>query len=325
MNIQEPLVSIIVPVYNVEPYLDKCVQSILKQSYKNLEIILVDDGSTDASGTMCEEYAQMDLRVKVIHKVNGGLSSARNMGLEVMSGFFFTFVDSDDYIHSECIKRLYSYMLQDKTDLCVCEPRRFKFTPSETSSVLATSRHYIYDKESARRNTLARKIPMYACGKLFTANLKEHIRFPEGKLYEDMPVIWHVIKHIKCMTYVQEGLYYYRQRSGSILHSPYNHNRMEQLYNAERILSEFSKQDPLHKTAASLCFFCAADNYVLVAKEYQEDIIYLKKAIIEYRKYVIDDSNAKMSLKVMAALSYICLYMVRIIGRIYKSLTCVLQ
>lgn len=120
----KPLISIIMPVYNVEQYLNYCMESILAQDYKNLEIILIDDGSTDSSGDMCDEYAKNDSRIKVIHKKNGGLSSARNIGIEVMTGKYMTFVDPDDYIRIDYVSRMYKYILEDETDLVVCSYKK---------------------------------------------------------------------------------------------------------------------------------------------------------------------------------------------------------
>ena len=116
-----PLISVIVPVYNVEKYLNKCVDSIIHQTFTNLEIILVDDGSTDKSGPFCEKYAALDQRVKVIHKTNGGLSDARNKGIEKATGDFVTFIDSDDFIELDMIEYLYRLLCQAEADISVCQ------------------------------------------------------------------------------------------------------------------------------------------------------------------------------------------------------------
>lgn len=110
-------VSIIVPVYNVEKYVERCIESIIKQSYKNLEIILIDDGSKDNSGKICDEYAQKDNRIKVIHKKNGGLSDARNTGLNIADGEYICFIDSDDYIHKDLVKDNLEKLIQQKADM----------------------------------------------------------------------------------------------------------------------------------------------------------------------------------------------------------------
>ena len=121
---EQPLISIIVPVYNAEQYLEKCVNSIINQTYTNLEIILVDDGSPDNCGAICDEYAKKDSRIKVIHKSNGGVSSARNRALECLTGEYVAFVDSDDYIHQDYINVLYN-ALSDGVDLSICAMNKF--------------------------------------------------------------------------------------------------------------------------------------------------------------------------------------------------------
>lgn len=118
-------ISVIVPVYNVEKYLDKCVQSILNQTYENIELVLIDDGSTDGSSKICDKYGKIDSRVKVIHKENGGLSSARNRGIDEAVGKFITFIDSDDYIHHQMLEILYEGIIKNKSDISICEYRRF--------------------------------------------------------------------------------------------------------------------------------------------------------------------------------------------------------
>ncbi|MBR1540013.1 MAG: glycosyltransferase [Clostridia bacterium] len=117
---EEELISIIVPVYKVEKYLDKCINSIVSQTYKNLEVILVDDGSPDSCGKMCDEWTQKDTRIKVIHKENGGLSDARNFGLDCAKGKYIQFVDSDDYIEKDMIEFLYKNLKENNADISIC-------------------------------------------------------------------------------------------------------------------------------------------------------------------------------------------------------------
>ena len=115
------LISVIVPVYNTEKYLDRCIQSILSQTYSNIEILLIDDGSTDSSGAICDKYAEQDSRVRVFHKANGGVSSARNMGLDKAKGTWFTFVDSDDWIDMDMYEQMYNAAIQNKVDMVCCD------------------------------------------------------------------------------------------------------------------------------------------------------------------------------------------------------------
>ena len=122
---EKPLISVIVPVYNVKQYLRRCVDSILKQTYENIEIVLIDDGSTDESGAICDRYAQKDVRVKVIHKENGGLSDARNKGMQEARGEYFAFVDSDDYIAKDYIAYLFELIVENKAQISLCGYLKF--------------------------------------------------------------------------------------------------------------------------------------------------------------------------------------------------------
>ena len=122
---EQDLISVIIPVYNVEKYLKRCMDSVLKQTYSNIEIIIVDDGSTDTSGSLCDEYWKKDSRITVFHKENGGLSSARNFGLERVSGNYVCFIDSDDFIHENYISFMYDKIIKNDADICYCKSTKF--------------------------------------------------------------------------------------------------------------------------------------------------------------------------------------------------------
>lgn len=217
MNRSE-LISIIVPVYKVEKYLDKCVESIVEQTYKNLEIILVDDGSPDNCPAMCDRWAEKDSRIKVIHKENGGLSSARNAGLDACTGEYIYFLDSDDYIADNCIETLFNAVVSDGSDMCVGNimlvdefgnfmdsyicPEQKVLTPENIFSTYG-------NKSSA--------LFVVSCGKLYKAKLFSAIRFPERKLHEDEFTFYKVIGICKTISIVPGKLYFYVQHSDSIM------------------------------------------------------------------------------------------------------------
>lgn len=317
---KKPLISIIIPVYNVEQYLDYCMQSVLEQSYKNIEIILVDDGSVDSSGEMCDMYAKMDERVKVLHKKNGGLSSARNAGMEIIKGEYFSFLDSDDYIRSDYISKMYKYIVNDKSDMVICSVK--KVIGNEDYRIIQkdSSEHFLFEKEVIKYKMLSRQVPMYAPSKLYKAKLAIKTKFPEGRLYEDIPTIWNVVKDVNKVTYTNDEIYFYRQRLDSIVNTKYKHERMDQLYFSEDILKEISKTDSLYNIAMSRCFFAAADNMTYVTKEYSEDWIYLSEALKKYKFGVFKDSTAEKKIKIMAILATISPNLVRIAGKLYKKI-----
>ena len=213
-------ISIIVPVYNVEQYLENCIESILNQTFKDFELILVDDGSTDNSGKICDIYEKKDSRIKVIHKNNGGLSSARNTGLDIACGKYIGFVDSDDSIHPKMYEVLYNLIEKYKSDISCCN---YKYTYDisnqnheelnlneviEMSNIEAIEK--LYDKDLGVRLVVA-------WNKLYHKRLFDNIRYKVGRLHEDEFMAHRRLYNSKKITYVDNELYYYLQREGSIM------------------------------------------------------------------------------------------------------------
>lgn len=213
----DELVSIIVPVYKVEKYLNRCIDSILKQTYTNFECILVDDGSPDNCPTICDEYAKIDSRIKVIHKTNGGLSSARNAGLEICQGKYISFIDSDDWISDIMIETLYKAIISKKADISIC-----KF--------IKTSGHYEFNQKYIQKNQIISYnkeesmkllctgglIYTTVCWKLYKKSLWNNIYFPLGKMSEDIFVQHKVFYNCSNIVFVDAILYAYYKREGSI-------------------------------------------------------------------------------------------------------------
>lgn len=199
----------------MENYLRECVDSILNQTYKNLEIILVNDGSTDSSADICEEYANADSRIRVIHKENGGLSSARNMGLDNAHGHYVGFVDSDDYITCDMYERLINACIDNKAPIAICHAITFKDGRKPLNSCGYIKRDYCSDDmKHIMSNALL--MSQSVCNKLFHKNLFHNIRFPLGRVVEDGYIIYDLLYRAKKVAYVSIGGYYYRQREDSI-------------------------------------------------------------------------------------------------------------
>ena len=212
----QELVSVIIPVYKVENYIDKCMESVLTQSYENLEILLVDDGSPDNCGRICEDYAAKDSRIRVIHKMNGGLSSARNAALDVMTGEWVVCIDSDDYVHRDYIKKLYEAVVRNDADIAICSHYREK---GDTLSITEK----ISDEEKSYSNLEALKkliddddIKNYAWGKIYRAELFDGVRYPDGRNYEDIATTYYLFDKAKKIVKIPEYLYYYIIRDDSI-------------------------------------------------------------------------------------------------------------
>ena len=216
------LISIIVPIYNVEKYLEKCLRSIINQTYKNIEIILVDDGSPDKCGIICDEYSHKDHRINVIHKRNGGLSDARNAGIEVSKGDYILFVDSDDYINLRMVELLYESIKKHSADIAVCRYKSIldnevvdiSEVDDSSESFIIEESEYLNNKEyySDRRVEF-----IVAWNKLYARKLFKEIRYPKGKIHEDEFTTYKLLYYAEKIVYVPQELYYYVQRSNSIM------------------------------------------------------------------------------------------------------------
>lgn len=211
------LVSVIVPVYNVELYLLDCLESICKQSYKNLEIIIVNDGSSDNSPHICYEFAKKDPRIQVIDKLNGGLSDARNSGLAVCKGEYICFIDSDDVIHKDFISILFNSIAD--ADICMCYFKKFynDVIPQDQSILEILAEEFTGD--FVNQNLYDEKFDVSAitvCNKLYRKDIWKDLQFPLNRLHEDEFVVHQVLDRSKSFCLVDESLYYYRVREGSI-------------------------------------------------------------------------------------------------------------
>lgn len=216
----QKMISIIIPVYNVKEYLTKCVESIVNQSYPKLEIILVDDGSTDGSGEICDLLSWEDERIQVIHKKNGGLSSARNAGIDIAKGDFIGFVDSDDYIAEEMYEVLLTNLQKNAADISICNRWYEREDGTKFLRYKPTADVMIMDSKKAilEMNSF-RTFDMSVCDKLYQRELFEGIRFPEGKLSEDFYIMYRLFDKAEKICYISAPLYYYMQRTGSISHN----------------------------------------------------------------------------------------------------------
>lgn len=212
---EQALISIIVPIYGVEPYLRKCLDSIVNQTYQNLEIILVDDGSPDHCGAICDEYAAQDGRIKVIHKPNGGVSSARNAGLDAATGAWIGWVDPDDWVELDMFAYLLENALRYKADIAVCSHHeltqgRSIFYGWETPCVL--------NREQAMEALLIADYPLqnFSWDKLWRRELWEGVRFPGVTIFEDIRVVYRLFQRVEQIVCLPEAKYYYLKRAGSI-------------------------------------------------------------------------------------------------------------
>lgn len=212
-------VSIIVPVYNVEDQIDRCVESLIEQTYPAIEIILVDDGSKDSSGTKCDEWAAKDFRIKVIHQPNKGLSGARNSGLDIASGDYILFVDSDDYLTTDATEKLLTQLRRLNADVMSCGFASV-YDGDVPESRFTSERPAIWSgHESIIQMMRTNNICTVAWNKLYKASLWEDVRFPEGRLHEDEATTYKILYKAKLVGYMPECLYKYYQRPGSLMNA----------------------------------------------------------------------------------------------------------
>lgn len=213
------LVSVIVPVYKVEQYLNRCISSIIKQSFTNLEIILVDDGSPDMCPKLCDEWALQDPRIKVVHKDNGGLSDARNAGLKKASGNYICFVDSDDYVSTEFVETLYKLICLYNTDMSAVSFQEV-FSIEWENAARSRRGSTAFEGEDALRELFSNDTyANYAWNKMYKRELFDNIKFPVGRKMEDLGTTYRLLMKAKKIAFSKEQLYYYFQREDSILHS----------------------------------------------------------------------------------------------------------
>lgn len=227
MEENKPLISVVIPVYKVEQYLDRCMNSIVNQTYKNLEIILVNDGSPDRCPQMCDEWAKKDKRIRVIHKENGGLSSARNVGLNICKGRYVNFVDSDDWIPENSIQYLCDLRKKYEADFAIASHIRTcgqeYLTENDYAEYELTQREFLarFFKISTQENV------QYAWAKLYKRELFNVIRYPVGLTCEDIPVTFQVALRSKKIAYSTNIVYFYYFNPGSITRIGFSNQKFD--------------------------------------------------------------------------------------------------
>ncbi len=241
----EPLISVIVPVYKVEVYLDKCVSSIVGQTYYNLEIILVDDGSPDNCPATCDAWAEKDSRIKVIHKTNGGLSDARNAGMAVATGEFIGFIDSDDWIEPDFFEDLYRAILENGAEAAECAAAYVTEDGTVIRLRKAAPRPVLDRKEALRRLVMEDGVYQTVWNKLYRRETLDGLLFEVGKYNEDEFWSYQVLDRIQKLAIVEKPLYQYLQRGTSIIGVGYNLHRLDGLEARFQRMNYLQKYDEL--------------------------------------------------------------------------------
>lgn len=243
----ETKISVIVPVYNVEPYLKTCVDSILGQSYGNLEVFLVDNGSTDSGGVLCDTYAQEDSRVTALHTPNNGISDARNLGLERATGEWLAFVDSDDWLHRDYFRLLMHSAEQTEADIALCDYREVHDGDTVDDAPVAEPDNWtVFSQQQAMHNLYNELYlnTVIAWGKVYARHVFEGVRFPSGRNHEDEAVAHQVLARSERVVFLHSQLYYYRQRAGSVTKSGFRlQNKFDAIAAYEARAEYFASQN----------------------------------------------------------------------------------
>ena len=280
------LLSVIIPVYNVAKYLPYCVESVLNQEYADIEVILVDDGSTDGCSEICDAYAQTDSRVRVIHKANGGLSSARNAGLDIATGELIAFLDSDDWIDSDTYSSNLHYFYSSDVDV-VHFPVTDKYLPERIGTAVPTIRFrrnmVIFNLVEKFTLWQRQEFSSYAGSKIYRKEVWEGLRFPEGMNFEDKFVLCDVLEKCKGFVLSETGLYHYRDREDSISVSPLSPSKIEDNIRADMKIA-------IHTSRIKGCSW-------IEMMRYNNCLYYLelaKKKNIKLGQKVLDDVRSAM-------------------------------
>ena len=263
----KPMISIIVPVYNVESYLADCIDSITVQTFKDIEIILVDDGSPDSCGQICDDYAKTDKRIRVIHKQNGGLSDARNAGIQLASGRYLGFIDSDDYIATDMFERLYNSIIETDSDIAMCYAANF-IDGSIAELDEDKGETFIFESSDIIKALFNGKINNFAWNKLYKKELFADIKYPYGKIYEDLFTTYRLCDMAKRFVLLDEKKYAYRLRDSSIMGKARRIIHTDKFQAFSEIYQFFSDNDTIRDMAVEYMYSdLVSDVFKIVAAD----------------------------------------------------------
>lgn len=286
MNNNMPLISVIVPVYNVQDYLEKCFDSIKSNSYENLEIILVNDGSTDKCGEMCESFKESDSRVKVVNKPNGGLSSARNAGLEIANGDYISFIDSDDYIAHDMMEKLVVKAEEYNADVVQCGYCKVNES-GKTLDIVSGDSFFLDDNKKILDSFfVTNKYQVVVWNKLYRKEVVKNIRFIEGKNNEDNMFEADILPKINRVYFLNDICYMYLQRESSIMGGTFSHKKMDSFFALKYMMEKCQESYPeyicyVHKLVCLNVFYL---DYLLSNQKNKKEFINDRKIMLsEFR------------------------------------------
>ena len=243
--VKDDLISVIVPVYKVEKYLDRCVESIVNQTYKNLEIILVDDGSPDNCSQMCDEWAKRDSRIKVIHKANGGQADARNAGLDIAIGDYITFVDSDDVVDKDYVEYLWNIKCGLNVDVAICQDRLMHSDGELLCDNTFHEREFVLNGHDACKNFLYQRfIQVSSWAKIYKKSIFDGLRFPKGKIFEDTYMTGRILCCVDNIGIGTAAKYNYYINDGSTMTKPFSAAKLDLIGITDEIVDDMLSKFP---------------------------------------------------------------------------------
>lgn len=316
---KEKLITIIIPVYNVQDYLEECIESAINQSYKNLEIILINDGSKDDSGQICQKFADKDNRIVYIDQENKGVAQTRNIGLKSAKGEYVFFLDSDDWITFNTIKELYSQMNKNNAQMGIANKERFfdKVDLENKEPIEITSRA----AREVLEMLLARELSSYMTGILYRSEIIKEIEFPIYSCHEDQAVFYKIIANCKNVIFTSEKMYKYRDNKSSITNT-INIKKCKERYESIHLLANgiVEIEPKLRKSANEYLYFNCID--ILLSFNTKTDLEFYKKVLeeIKYLENHVDINKFAKKEKLKVNLFKINPTLARLVFHIYRKL-----
>lgn len=284
------LISIIVPVYNTERYLEECIQSVINQTYQEWELILVDDGSTDKSGAICDKYS--DSRIRVIHQKNGGQSKARNVALGMCKGKYYTFLDSDDKLPYRSLEILYTEIKKSGAEICCAGIHMFG-NGKEKNVHMFENCYVMTAEEACEKMFLQEELDSNTVAKLYDSSLWKSVKFPEGTIFEDVPIMYKIILNCNRVMYCNKCVYEQRSREDSTTSSEFTENRLIYTKYANEVYKDIAKSYPKLEPSAKVYYlYSIIDNFIHLScsknvNKYKEYWKELKREIYHNRRLII--------------------------------------
>lgn len=306
---EAPLISVIIPVYNVEAYIEECLFSVIEQTYHNIEIIIVDDGSQDKTGLICDNFADKDSRIKVIHKKNSGVAESRNVGVNAARGSFVLFVDGDDVADTQMIEFLYGLLLKNKADISICGIQYFdnKYIKKAINN---DEIYLMSDVEALETMLYQRHFDTGPVAKLIKSEIVKKYPFPKGMVFEDLFTVYKFIDEAQKVVYAPDIYYYYRQNEVSMMHRNFDYEIFDELKAIEEMEKYINIKHPdllPAFMARKFSSYCQVLGWMPDCKTNKELLGYREKIwtyIDSYKTKMLKDNRARRKNRIAALLSY---------------------